>query len=316
MNPRHACWAAVAFAFSLSCGGEKKELPPPDEQAVLGGDVAARVASDVIPPSLVAKVAAAQHVTPRIALRSLVDDAIAANAARARGLDNERPTSWHLTAARGRFAADAILADARKSGPPTDDEIAQLTQRYWREVDRPEAIRVIHAIVQRPKKPSADAEDRARALAQQLHDLLVTATDTTDFENKAKDFPHPPDLDVRVEPIPAFTSDGTTTEREGAMDAQFAKGAWAIQAIGETSPIVESSFGWHVIRLVERIPEQRMPLEARRLAFTDEAYLMRARAATRARLDVRKAATKIEVSPSAELLMRSLVESSSRGPQP
>jgi hypothetical protein len=306
---------AISVISSLACSGERKEEAPPDQQVALGGDVAARVGSDVIPMSLVTKVAAAQHVTPRVALRSLVDDAIAANAARARGLDRAQPTSWLLTAARGRLTADRTLADAKKAGPPTDDEIAQLAKRYWREVDRPPAVRVIHALAQRPKKPDPAAEERARRVAEQLRDAVVTATDTDDFQKKAKAVPHD-DVDVVVEPLQAFASDGAITEGGGSMDVTFAKGAWAIASIGDTSPVVETPFGWHVIRLVERIPEQRMPLEARRLAFADEAYVDRADAATQARIKARRAATPIEVAPSAELLMRSLIETSNRGPQP
>lgn len=316
MNVRLARTAALALAlaFSVSCGGERKE-PPPDDQAALGGEVAARVGIDVIPLSLVVKVASAQHVSPRAALRSLVDDAVAANAARTRGLDGELPTSWRLTAARARVTADRVLADARKSGPPTDDEIAQLTKRYWREVDRPPAIRVIHALARRPKTPDAAAEERARAVAEQLSQALRTATDAEDFQEKAKAVPHP-GVDVIVQPVPPFTADGSTIEAEGSMDAGFTKAAWALQSVGETSPVIESAFGWHVIRLVERIPEQRMPFEARRAAFTDEAYVVRARTVTQARLAALKAAIPIEIAPSAEQLMRSVLDTSSRGPQP
>ena len=306
---------ACLLASSLSCGGSH-EVPPPAEQAALGGEIAARVGSDVIPVSLVAKVAAAQHITPAEALKRLVDDAVAANAARAKGLDRELPTSWHLTAARARVTADRILADAKRAGPPTDDEINTLTARYWREVDRPPSVRVVHAVVHHPKKPDPAADERARAFAGQLRDAVLDAKDADDFIEKAKALPFPGGQ-VTAEKLPAaFTEAGQSVESEQQYDAGFAKGAFAIAEPGMTSPVVESSFGWHVIRLLERVPEQRMPFETRRIAFADETITMRAAVTTKARLEALRSSRPIEIAPSAEILMRSLMDTAGRGPAP
>lgn len=305
---------ACLLTASLSCSGTH-EAPTPAEQAALGGEIAARVGSDVIPVSLVAQVAAAQHVTPREALKRLVDDAVAAAAARARGLDREQPTVWHLIATRGRVTADHILADAKRAGPPTDDEINTLSARYWREVDRPAAIRVVHAVVMRPKKPDPAAEERARVFAGQLRDAVIDAKDADDFIAKAKALPYPGG-DVRAEKLPPFTASGKSIENEQQLDSAFAKGAFAIAEPGMTSAVVETSFGWHVIRLLERIPAQVMPLETRRIAFAEGAITMRATVATRARVEALRASSPIEIAPSAEILMRSLMNTAGRGPAP
>jgi peptidyl-prolyl cis-trans isomerase C len=314
MKVRVVCGALLAVISGFSCGDRTQ--PPSAEQAALGGEVAARVGTDVIPMSLVIKVASVQHVTPREALRRLIDDAVSANAARARGLDRQPPISWRLTAARGRVMADRLLAEAKVGGPPTDEEVAQLTARYWREVDRPAAIRVVHMVAMRPKKPDPVAEANARAFASQAHDALVSAKNSDDFQQMAKALPHP-GVEVVVQPLPAFGPDGVVTEGgDGSMDEAFAKASHALGDIGSTSPVVESKFGWHVIRLEERIPEQRMPLEARRVAFTDEAYALRAGAATATLLKARRSTTPIEVAPSAEQVMRSLVDTAGHGPTP
>jgi hypothetical protein len=304
----------VVLVAPCGCGSERKE-PPAAEQAELGGEVAARVGSEVIPLSLVTKVANAQHVDAREALRLLIDDAVTANAARARGLDRERPGAWRLTAARGRFVADRLLAEARKAGPPTDAEIVEMTRQYWREVDRPPTIRVVHGVVRRPKKEDPAAEARAKAFAEELRGAVVGAKDGAEFLDKGKALPHP-GVEVVLEALPAFADDGFVSEGEGKMDDAFTKGAYALASVGDTSPIVESQFGWHVIRLVEKVPEQRMPLDARRIAFTDEVYVRRARAATQALLDARKSQVRVEIAPSAEQVMRSLLETSGHGPTP
>jgi hypothetical protein len=312
----HVARIALAglLASSPSCSGGH-EAPPPAEQAALGGDVAARVGSDVIPVSLVAKVAAAQHITAHEALKRLVDDAVTAQAARLKGMDREVPTSWRLTAARARVMADHSLAEAKRGGPPTDEELKTLSARYWREVDRPPAVRVVHALVPRPQKPDPAAEERARALAAKLRDAVVGAKDADEFMAKARALPAG-DVEITAEKLPAFTDEGASVEGDQRLEPAFAHGAFTMTEPGTTSAVVESRYGWHVIRLVERIPEQRMPLEARRIAFADETMAMRAAAATKARVDALRSATRIEVAPSAENLTRSLLATAGRGPAP
>src|SRR5690606_32834298 len=97
----HAATAAAVWALScaVSCGEEGRPPPSdgtePAELAELGGETAARVGGEPISLALVQEVADAQRVSPREALRRLIDDAIAAHAARERGL--ERGVRWHLT---------------------------------------------------------------------------------------------------------------------------------------------------------------------------------------------------------------------------
>src|SRR5690606_34716521 len=80
-----------------------------DGVAVLGGDAAIRVtgtkASDLVPLHLVAEVAREQKISPEDAVRRLADDAVAAVAARDRGLDGMHPASWRLVSARARIVA-------------------------------------------------------------------------------------------------------------------------------------------------------------------------------------------------------------------
>ena len=170
-----------------------------------------------------------------------------------------------------------------------------------------------HGLVEQPD-PAADAA--ARAFAERAREAVLSATNSEEFQQKAKALPHP-GVDVVAEQLSAFAQDTRSTEGgEGTIDEAFAKAAFALQDIGATSPVIESSFGWHVIRLEERVPEQRMPVDARRIAFSDEVYTLRASAVSNARLTALRAATPIELAPSAELLMRSLVDTTGRGPTP
>ena len=88
-----------------------------------------------------------------------------------------------------------------------------------------------------------------------------------------------------------------------SFEAPFAKGAFALKRAGETSGVVESSFGWHVIRLIERRPPKTVPLEERRADFGPEVFARRGRAALEATLTARRASTPVGIAPGADALM-------------
>lgn len=314
-----------AFALTLaalisSCSDDKTPTvaAPRDERANLGGDVIARVsaagANEAVPTSLVSKTAIELKIEPAEAARRLVDDAVAAVAARERGLDAKLPTTWNLRAARGRMTIERLRTQARAAGPPTDEEIKELTVRHWREVDRPESARVVHVVVMRSNPPESSAKQdpaldaKAKALASDMRAALLGATSPEDFLAKARAFPHPKEIKVQADdPLPAITDDGWSIEGPGHFDETFAKAAVALAKPGDTSPIIETPFGWHVIRLVEKVPEQRMPLDARRAAFTEETYSLRAQKALAGVLGPLRQTHPVRIEPAAESLMRSVM---------
>ena len=305
--------ALTLVALVSSCSDDKApSAAPRDQQADLGGEMIARVSSgganDAVPKSVLPKVASELKIEPSEAARRLVDDAVAAVAARERGLDAQQPTRWRLRSARARMTVERIRAQARGAGPPTDEEIKELTARHWREVDRPESARTVTVVVMRASPPNADLDARAKALAKELHAALLATTTREDFVEKAKAFPHPKEIKVQVDELPPIIEEGYSIEGPAFFDPTFAKAANALTKPGETSPIVETEkFGWHIIRLVEKVPEQRMPLDARRIAFAEEAYSLRAQKALAAVSDPLRQTNPVKIEPAAELLMRSVM---------
>jgi peptidyl-prolyl cis-trans isomerase C len=277
VNPRPAVLSAFAFALALAVACGSRPSATEAAHASLGGDTIARVGSVAIPASLVADVAKAERIPVPEALQRVVDDELAAAGARSAGLDKTPEVVVATSAAEARRIVIGLREAARKAGPPNDDEVKELTERHWTEVDLPEQMRVIHAVVIKDdkafkRKPELEAE--AVALASALATTEARATSEDDFEARAKALPHG-ELEVKVERLDPFVADGRRVQAPTPFDPDFVRAAVPL-AVGATSGVVRSAFGWHVIRMVERLPEHRVPFEERRRLFGEEVIVLRA----------------------------------------
>jgi peptidyl-prolyl cis-trans isomerase C len=274
----------------------------PSQRAMAPAEGAVAVAGSVrIEPDLVAKVAAARGEPPRSALEALLFDAVLAQGALEEHLDRRAEVREAERSMRARLVTDRLAREAEAKGPPTDEEVAAATERHWRDVDLPEQARAVHVVVMADKDPGKAA--RAHAVAEQLHKAVLGATSEADFLARAKEV-DPEGLQVRPESLPTFAADGRIVDADGTFDMAFTRAAFSL-APGQTSGVVETQFGLHVIRMLERLPAKQLPLEERRTRFRSEIFAYRGHTAYVSLLDTLKRRHPIVVDPSADTLMTS-----------
>jgi hypothetical protein len=276
-------FAIVAMATIGSCARDRPRGTP---SVLREGDVA-RVGDMGIPAALVGSVARARGVGTRDALDALIEDALFATAARdprLQGNDANGGARWAEIAALSRRAIERIRRDAHEQGPPSDDELATLT--------------VVHAVVLRSTILS---DGEAAGLANAIRDAVAGSADASDFEKRASGVPHP-NARVVVQRLAPFGADGAMSEG-GILDPAFVAAAFALRAPNETSPVVETSFGWHVLRLIERRVSEGETLKRRREDLAGAVTTLRERMAQRRVLDSWRARERVEVAGPAIALM-------------
>jgi peptidyl-prolyl cis-trans isomerase C len=295
--------AALLVAMVLSvcaCGGKTAPIPP--KEGPLEDGVAARVGDTKIPVAAVARIAAAQRISPKEARDRAIRDALFASAARAEKLDADVDARARIDALLARKMMESFVADAAKAGPPTDAEVAEATLQHWVDLDRPESFRTAHVVVRFEENSPPDKRKRGTEIADQIRSLMEPISASA--KAHPLDLSRAPDQDelflelkrisdaqpkegfeLRAESLPPVVPDGRLVVPGVSMlDVDFARAAGQLRERGQLAPVTVSKFGAHVILLLQRIEGASVPLEARRDLLRTEIFTARARSANEALL--------------------------------
>jgi hypothetical protein len=271
---------AVAIGLVLVHCGEKPGSPI--ESGPLDG-AAARVGSVAISPSQVSWVAAAKGESVRQALDDLVADSLAAQGAVARGLDSDPAVAWARTTALARRIPARLASEAVEQGPPSDDELAN--------------VLVVQAVVMR--SPTL-REEEALSLAASIRQAVAQAHTADEFIKRANAVPHS-NAKVVAQSVGPFAADGVDASGN-ELDADFVAAAFALKTPLESSPVVATPFGWHVLQLLERTrPSGTSEAAARRSSdFSAAVRNLRSRIRLAALLRELRSSRRVEIAVSAD----------------
>jgi hypothetical protein len=263
------------FAGALACHSVEPDASIRSQRLAPG--LVGRVGPLSIPGSMVEGSARATRVGADQALQRIVQDALFALEARATLTRGE--TDAIEATVLARVMLEDIQGKTRALGLPSDEEVAAATRRRWVELDRPPSSRTTHAVAL-IKRPEQRAE--AREVAERIARATRGARDADDFMRRARAV-YPGAIQVVAESLPPITEDGRAVPAAGdtgdaprTFDPRFARACNAIAQPGEQSDVVESDFGWHVIRLEERLPALRVSVDERRRVVAEEVYRGRA----------------------------------------
>jgi hypothetical protein len=291
-RPRVAATLAGVAAVLACAACDEVRHQVNREYAGLDGDVA-RVGDLRAGPAFVAAVAEAQGISAPQALDFVVDDMVLAQAAHRQGLDRGPVASWAMTAALAGRVATQIGDEARSRGPASAEEHS--------------TRRIIHAVVLRT---GTLEEERALAIAEAIEGAVEDAATDEQFEARAHAILHT-GARVVIERLGPFTVDGELPSG-GLLDPSFVAAAFALHAPGAVSPVVRTSFGWHVIRRSDDpgAPSARLSPEVdggdSAASPMDDVVRIRALQATQVVLREQRAKTGVSIESGADATMARL----------
>jgi len=231
----------------------------------------------------VGKIAAAQKISVAEARSRAIFDALMAAGAVKRGLDRD---PFAIAERRG-VLADSLLQQLKREAsrdPSTPEEIARVTATHWLDLDRPEARRVVHAVVM-AKESDPAARKKAQEVAQRIAAAVKGISGANDFITAARKV-DTEGVELRAEALSPVTEDGRVADLlnrpepgqpPGQYDMLFVNAVWKLHKPGEQTGPIASPFGWHVIMLTEVQPARIVPAAERTRMLRDEIVAGRAK---------------------------------------
>ena len=247
MNRLSVQLCAAATAAMLLCAPVWAAEP-----ALVQGDKIAITVLDMqadalrMPPEMRTIVLAKPQTVTQIASNLYARRAMA-DKAEADGLANDPETAAALKIARDKVLSDALLAKIDKNATPSDAAAEGLARNIYKakpeRFKTPEQVQVRHILI-------AGTEGASRAQAEKTLEELKGGAD---FATLAQERSADQGSAAKGGDLGLFA--------KGRMVPEFDEAAFALKKPGELSGVVESKFGFHVLKLEARKPAGMRPFE-------------------------------------------------------
>jgi peptidyl-prolyl cis-trans isomerase C len=183
---------------------------------------------------------------------------------------------------RNLMTEQLVKRDVDSKISVSDSEISDYYGKNKDRLRRPELVKVSEIFVRAGSKASADSKAKAR---QKIQALLKEVRSGKDFASLARQFSESPDA--------KDGGDMGYISRSGTLPA-LSQAAFKLN-VGEVSDVVESPFGYHLLKVTDKKSAGDVTLKEAKPRISEILFQQKEREALNAYLDKLKAAAKIEI---------------------
>jgi peptidyl-prolyl cis-trans isomerase C len=186
-----------------------------------------------------------------VLVRNLVSIMVVSDVAKKKGLEKDPTTRKQIDIMKNEYLARTyIQKEILGKIKLTDKDYEAYYNAHKKEFENPEMVRARHILV--AVKPNATEEEKKAAL-KKAEDILEKAKKGEDFAKLASEYSDDPGSKAKGGDLGFFTA--------GSMVGKFEQAAFTLKP-GEISPVVETEFGYHIIKVEERKAAEQQPYDA------------------------------------------------------
>jgi len=183
-------------------------------------------------------------------LEGMIKDILLQKEAKRRGLDQDEEIEIKVERIRTRLVNEKLYKEMyTETDTVSEKEILEYYEENKAQYAQKERIRVSHILIMLP--PDAEPAKEAEAKAT-VDEIMKKLSAGEAFEELAKKYSQGPSA-PRGGDLGYFS--------KGRMVPAFEEVAFALKNNGDTSDVVRTKFGYHIIKLIDRTPAREMTLD-------------------------------------------------------
>lgn len=217
-------------------------------------------------------------------LSNLLDNVIVSDVAKKKGVDKTKKIQRQLEIIKNEFLAKAyVQSEIVAKVKLTDKDVEKYYKEHKQEFEKPETITARHILI--AIKPDAKDSEKQDA-RKKAEGLLERIKKGEDFAKLASEYSEDPGSKTRGGDLGTFP--------RKTMVEEFEKAAFALKP-GEVSGVVETQFGYHLIKVDEKKTPETPPFDSIKEEVKAKATQTAAQEKLAAFLNKARSAAQVEV---------------------